>query len=192
MKKIRVAHFGIAHDHSTVTLECARRYPDVFEVVGICEPDEETRARYGGAPEYDGVAWISEDELLGRDDIDAVFCEGHELRSVSDAQKCVDRGMHVHLDKPGGTDLASFERLLRDADAGGLTLQMGYMYRYNPALRHVLARVRSGRLRGAADMEGDCRLLPGIGRTQVRDCGRGNLSADRLPRGQGRQMAADV
>ena len=40
MKKLRVAHFGIAHDHSGVTMECARKYPDVYEIVGICEPDE--------------------------------------------------------------------------------------------------------------------------------------------------------
>ena len=39
MKRIRVAHFGIAHDHSEFTLECALKYPDIFEVVGICEPD---------------------------------------------------------------------------------------------------------------------------------------------------------
>ena len=44
MKKLRVAHFGIAHDHSGVTMECARKYPDVYEVVGICEPDEAMRA----------------------------------------------------------------------------------------------------------------------------------------------------
>ncbi|HIV26659.1 MAG TPA: gfo/Idh/MocA family oxidoreductase, partial [Candidatus Ornithocaccomicrobium faecavium] len=108
MKKLRVAHFGIAHDHSGVTMECARKYPDVYEVVGICEPDEAMRAEYGGDPAYVGVPWITEEELLSRDDIDAVFCEGHELRSVSDAQKCIDRGLHVHLDKPGGIDLLAF------------------------------------------------------------------------------------
>ena len=54
MKKLRVAHFGIAHDHSGVTMECARKYPDVYEVVGICEPDEAMRAEYGGDPAYVG------------------------------------------------------------------------------------------------------------------------------------------
>ncbi|HML49411.1 MAG TPA: Gfo/Idh/MocA family oxidoreductase, partial [Clostridia bacterium] len=85
---------------------------------------------------------------------DAVFCEGHELRSVSDAQKCIDRGMHVHLDKPGGTDIAAFEKLLRDADEKGLTLQMGYMYRYNPAMRYILKSVRDGKLGTITGIDG--------------------------------------
>lgn len=146
MKRIRVAHFGIAHDHSGVTMDCVRSHPDVFEVVAVCEPDEETRAKFGGDAVYEGIPWITEEELLSRKDIDAVLCEGNELRSVSDAQKCIDHGMHVHLDKPGGTDLAAFEKLIRDAERKGLTLQMGYMYRYNPAMRYVLKSVREGKL----------------------------------------------
>ncbi len=145
-KKIRVAHYGISHDHSTSTLETARQYPDIYEIVGVCEPNDAVRAEKGKARAYDGIPWLTEDELLSRDDIDAVFCEGYELESVAQAQKCIDRGLHVHLDKPGGTDLAAFAKLLHDAEAKGLTLQMGYMFRYNPAMQYVLRRVREGAL----------------------------------------------
>ena len=146
MEKIRLAHFGIAHDHSIYAMECVRMYPEVFEIVGICEPDEAMRAEFGSHPIYDGIPWITEEELLSRDDIDAVLCEGHELRSVSDAQKCIDRGLHVHLDKPGGVDLEAFGKLLKSADEKGLTLHMGYMYRYNPAFKYVLESVKSGKI----------------------------------------------
>ncbi len=146
MRKIKVVHYGIAHDHSIDTLTCARQYTDTFEIVGVCEPDAEMRESFGKADVYRGVYWMREEELFSRGDIDAVFCEGHELRSVSDAQKCIDHGIHVHLDKPGGTDLEAFERLVRSAERNNLTLQMGYMYRYNPAMKYVLKRVRSGEL----------------------------------------------
>ena len=146
MKKVRVAHFGIAHDHSTATLETVRNLKDIYEVVGICEPDAQTRESLGGAKIYQGLPWLSEEELFSRNDIDAVLCEGHELRSVSDAQKCIDKGWHVHLDKPGGTDLAAFERLLKSADAKGLTMQMGYMFRWNTAFKYALDSVKSGKL----------------------------------------------
>jgi predicted dehydrogenase len=159
LKKIRTAHFGIAHDHSAVTMECARKYPDIFEIVGICEPDEETRNTMGNHPAYAGIPWLTEDELLSRDDIDAVLCEGHELRSVSDAQKCIDRGFHVHLDKPGGTDIAAFEALLKSAHQKGLTLQMGYMYRYNPAFRRVMEAVREGTLGTITGIDGTFSIL---------------------------------
>lgn len=146
MKKIAVVHFGIAHDHSPWVLEAARRYPDVFDVVGICEPDEKIRNRFGNHPSYDGLPFISENELYRRNDIDAVFCESQELRSVSDAQRCMEHGLHVHLDKPGGIELKSFEKLAELADKKNLTLHMGYMYRYNPAMKYVREAVQLGRL----------------------------------------------
>lgn len=146
MKKIRVAHFGIAHDHSIFAMESLRQHPEVFEIVGVCEPDEDTRRKFGGHEMYAGLNWLTEEELLARNDVDAVLCEGHELRSVSDAQKCIDRGWHVHLDKPGGVDMAAFEHLMQSAQQKKLTVQMGYMYRYNPAMKYVLETVRSGKL----------------------------------------------
>lgn len=145
-RKLKVVHYGIAHDHSIDTLTCARNYPDVFEIVGVCEPDAAARETFGKAAAYQDVYWMREEELLSRGDIDAVFCEGHELSSVSQAQKCIDHGIHVHLDKPGGTNLEAFVKLARSAEKAKLTLQMGYMYRYNPAMKYVLERVRSGAL----------------------------------------------
>ncbi len=145
-KKVRVAHYGISHDHSTSTLAAALQYPEVYEVVGLCEPNDAVRASFGKNKVYDGIPWMTEEEMFARDDIDAVFCEGYELESVAQAQKCIDHGLHVHLDKPGGADLAAFAKLLHDAEAKGLTLQMGYMFRYNPAMQYVLRQVREGKL----------------------------------------------
>ena len=146
MKKIRVAHFGIAHDHSIFVMEAIRKYADIFDLVGVCEPDEKTWKEFGGHGVYAGLKRLTEAELLSRKDIDAVFCEGHELRSVSDAQKCIDSGKHVHLDKPGGVDYGAFERLINSSEQKQMLLHMGYMYRYNPAMKYVLECVRSGKL----------------------------------------------
>lgn len=146
MKKIKVAHFGIAHDHSIFAMEVLRKYPEIFEIVGICEPDEKTRAELGGQSVYKNLHWMTEEELLNCEDLDAVLCEGHELRSVSDAQKCIDHGFHVHLDKPGGTDLESFRMLLDSAARKNLTIHMGYMYRWNPAMKYVRDAVKNGEL----------------------------------------------
>ena len=46
---------------------------------------------------------------------------------------CVQAGKHIHLDKPAGESLELFERILKSADRQKLIVQMGYMYRYNPA-----------------------------------------------------------
>lgn len=146
MKKIKVAHFGIAHDHSPFAMEAMRKYPDIFEVVGVCEPDEEMRKQFGSNSVYADLPWLTEQELLEREDITAVACEGHELRSVSDAQKCIDAGKFVHLDKPGGVDLAAFKRLLDSSEKKELCVHMGYMYRWNPAMIYVREAVKNGEL----------------------------------------------
>jgi predicted dehydrogenase len=59
------------------------------------------------------------------------------------AEMSVAAGKHVHLDKPAGESLSQFRRILDEAARQKLLLQMGYMYRYNPAvvlLRQFLQR----------------------------------------------------
>lgn len=159
MRRIKVAHLGIAHDHSTFTMECAKQHPEIFEIVGICEPDADMMEIYGKDPIYEGVNWMPMDEILNRKDIEAVFCEGHELRSVAQAQACIDAGKHVHLDKPGGIDIAQFEHLLKSAEEKNLTLQMGYMYRWNPAFKYIQQSVKEGKLGEITGIDGTFSIL---------------------------------
>lgn len=146
MKTIRVAHLGAAHDHSAVTLSTVRKYPDVFTVVSLTERDPDVRARAQNQAAYQGLPWITEEELFARDDIDAVLCEGDELLALDDAYRCIQKGWHVHMDKPAGTDIKQLEEVLALAQSKQLIFQTGYMYRYNPAMKYVLERVRSGKL----------------------------------------------
>ena len=146
MRKIRIAHFGISHDHSIFAMEILRKYPDVFDIIGICEPDDTVRKSLGTHEIYSNLKWLTEEELLSRKDIEAVLCEGYELRSVSDAQKCINAGKYVHLDKPGGVNIDLFKSLLQDAEKIDRTIHMGYMYRWNPAMKYARAAVHNGEL----------------------------------------------
>ena len=146
MKPIRVAHLGAAHDHSGLTLETVRKFPEVFTVVSVTEKDPAVRARVENQSAYQGLPWITEEELFARDDIDAVLCEGDELCALDDAYRCIQKGWHVHMDKPAGTDIRKLEEMLALAESKHLTFQTGYMYRYNPAMKYLRDRVRSGKL----------------------------------------------
>ena len=35
MEKIKLGHIGTRHDHSRAKLEGAKKFPDLFEIVGI-------------------------------------------------------------------------------------------------------------------------------------------------------------
>jgi predicted dehydrogenase len=54
--------------------------------------------------------------------------------ALDTAERCIAAGKHIHLDKPAGTSLPQFKRILDEAARQHLAVQMGYMYRYNPAV----------------------------------------------------------
>lgn len=130
--KIKVGQIGVGHAHAS-KLEVYRRSPD-YEVVGVVEPDAELRARASKSPVYRDVAWLSEEQLLAVPGLQAVLVETRVRDLLATAQRCVDAGLHVHLDKPAGDSLPAYRRLLDAAAKRKLLVQMGYMYRYSPGV----------------------------------------------------------
>jgi predicted dehydrogenase len=117
-----------------------------FEVVGAVEPDPRRRAAAERTKTYAGLTWMTEDELLSAPGLQAVAVETGVKDLVPAAHRCIAAGKHIHLDKPAGESLPAFKRLLDDATARGLTVQMGYMLRYNPAFQLLFQLVREGTL----------------------------------------------
>ena len=146
MEKIKVGHIGTRHDHSREKLRAIKKFPHLFEVVGIVPEDETVAARIKNDEVYGGIPIMTEEELFAVEGLELVLCEGYELDSVAAAQRCIDHGVHIHLDKPGGIDIDAYEKLLRDAKAKNLTVQLGYMYRYNPAILYIDNLVSDGRI----------------------------------------------
>ena len=64
--------------------------------------------------------------------------------SCATALRCIQAGKHVHLDKPGALKHAEFKAMRLEAEKRGLTVQMGYMLRYNPAFELLFQAVREG------------------------------------------------
>jgi len=56
----------------------------------------------------------------------------------------VQAGMHIHLDKPPGRSLKEFKHLLDEAQSKNLYIQLGYMFRHNPAFKFCFEAVRKG------------------------------------------------
>ena len=105
----------------------------MWEVVGVTGPKG-----------YDGVKSMSVDELLAVPDLHAVAVETTLEASCAMARRCIEAGKHVHLDKPGAVDHAEFKAMRLEAEKRGLTVQMGYMLRYNPAFELLFHAVNEG------------------------------------------------
>ncbi len=144
MKKIKLGQIGIGHNHASAKMDAFRKFPELFEVVGWCEEDEDWVAKRGGLPQYRGLPRLSREELL--DSCEAMLVETDVWKMMEAARQCVERGIHIHLDKPAGEDMEEYSDILRIAEENRAVVQLGYMYRYNPAVQYILERVRSGEL----------------------------------------------
>lgn len=142
-KPIPCGILGIDHAHGVDVLRVLKRSND-FELVGVCDPDDATRAQFAGLPDLDGVAWRTMNELLADDSIKMVAVESGVPRLLELARAAVDAGKHVHLDKPAGTSLEEFRALLDVAAEKNLLVQMGYMFRYNSGFDLIRRAVKEG------------------------------------------------
>ena len=138
---IRIGQIGVGHAHAD-KLAVYRQSPD-YEVVGVVEPDPAAREFAMRKPAFAELPWLTQEQLLNTPGLQAVLVETEVRQSLDAAEAAIAAGMHVHLDKPAGESLSQFTRLLAEADQQGLMVQLGYMYRYNPAvllLRELLER----------------------------------------------------
>ncbi|HEX2951887.1 MAG TPA: Gfo/Idh/MocA family oxidoreductase [Armatimonadota bacterium] len=145
MHKIRIGQIGIGHNHAEGKMNAVRNFPDVFEVIGVAEPDEQWIAARGNLDVYQGTTFMGVDELLAEKP-DAVLVETDVWKLLPVAQRCIDAGVHIHMDKPAGDDINAYATLLHAAQRQQLTVQLGYMYRYNPALQRCRDAVQRGEL----------------------------------------------
>jgi predicted dehydrogenase len=130
--RIKVGQIGVGHGHAT-KLAVYRESPD-YEVVGIVEPDEELRKEAEGKPAFRGLKWLTREQLLDTPGLQAILVETRVRDLLDTAEACVAAGKHVHLDKPAGASLPHIKRILDAAAKKKLLVQMGYMFRYNPAV----------------------------------------------------------
>lgn len=133
MPKIKIGQIGTAHGHAADKLK-SYRASDEYEVVGIVEPDPQLKRAAEGLPAFRDLPWMSVEQLLNVPDLKAVAIETEPGQLLGHAETCVNAGKHVHVDKPAGESLPQFRRILDQAARTHLCVQMGYMYRYNPAV----------------------------------------------------------
>jgi len=143
--RIRIGQIGTAHAHASGKMEALRGSPD-FEFVGIVEPDPERRAKAEQTKTYADLTWMTEEQLLNSSGLQAVAVETAVKDLVATGTRCIAAGKHIHLDKPAGESLPAFRALLDDAIRRKLTVQMGYMFRYNPAFQLCFQLLHEGAL----------------------------------------------
>jgi predicted dehydrogenase len=153
-RKVKIGQIGTGHAHASGKMDGLRRLTDDFEVLGIVEPDPERRRLAETQAAYRGLRWMTEEQLLNTPGLEAVAVETRVAELVPTAARSIAAGMHIHLDKPAGESLSAFRRVLDDATRRGRYVQMGFMFRHNPAFRLCFQAVREGWLGQVFELHG--------------------------------------
>jgi len=139
--KIRAAMIGTGHGHAHSKV-LALRSMDAYDFAGVCRPDADDPA-IGAA--FQDMRWLDADMVLRDPSIEMIAVEFADAeRNLHYAQRAIDAGKWVHLDKPPGATLTGLRKLLDTARQRGRTVQMGYQWRYHPAMQAVFEAARNG------------------------------------------------
>lgn len=149
---IKIGQIGTGNQHA-YKMGTLRKLPDLFEVVGIAEDDPVRRKQAEKANCYKGLNWMTSNDLLAVPGLQAVAVETEEHVPIPTALRCIRAGKHIHLDKPCGESLPQFKQLLDEAKAKSLTIQVGYMYRNNPAVQFCIKAVKDGLIGNVFDLD---------------------------------------
>jgi predicted dehydrogenase len=141
---LKIGQIGTGHAHAAGKMSAMRLFPGLWEVVGLAEPDPARAAAALKAKAYAGLPLLTEEALLAVPGLRAVAVETRMEDSCATALRALRAGKHVHLDKPGALDHGEFKAMRLLAEERRLTVQMGYMLRYNPAFEMLFRVVREG------------------------------------------------
>ncbi len=141
---IKIGQIGIGHNHGHKKMLAVKKFPELYEVIGYAEENERWIEKRGNMSGYADLKRMSVDELIER--CDALLIETDVWNLTEIAQKCVNAGKHIHMDKPGSGTLEEYKKMLQIAKDKKLIVQVAYMYRYNPAIQKTFELIRDGKL----------------------------------------------
>ena len=147
MKKIKIAQIGINdYSHSNEVFGSLIKQSDFFEIAGYVLPENERERLPGKAQALDEYKELTLSEVLNDPEIEAVTVETDEVFLTKYALMAAEHNKHIHMEKPGGVELAEFERLISIMKKTGKVFHTGYMYRYNPYIKEIMQRIKNGEL----------------------------------------------
>jgi len=139
--KIRAAVIGTGHGHAVSKIRALRGMPE-YELAGICRPDPSEPAEDAA---FRDARWLTLEQVIEDASIELAAIESADVeRNLGYAEQCVQAGKFVHLDKPPGADLERLGKLLARAGERRRVVQMGYQWRYHPAMQAVVEAARNG------------------------------------------------
>lgn len=166
MKKIKVAQIGAGHDHAGCAMSALKLQKDLYEVVGYAVVPEDSENAPGflyedRKGEFADVPQMTVEEILNYPGLDAVIIETEDRALTKYAIMAAEKGLNIHMDKPGGISGDDFDKLIDIVKEKKLVFHTGYMYRYNPEVIQLKEDIKSGKLGEVYAVEAQMNCLHG-------------------------------
>ncbi|MDQ7782391.1 MAG: Gfo/Idh/MocA family oxidoreductase [Desulfomonilaceae bacterium] len=133
--RIGVAGAGTMGQHHVRILS---QYPGVH-FTGLYDPDPERAAEVCGR--HGCLSFPTLEELL--ENVDAMTVAAPTTWHAEIGTLCLERGIHVLMEKPLAHDVESAAGLLSLSRASGAVLMVGHIERYNPAIGKLMEMLRN-------------------------------------------------
>lgn len=147
MRKIKIAQIGTSQNsHGNMIWSSLKKQSDIFEIVGFAMPENERDKFPNNMAGFEGYNELTVDEILNNPEIEAVAIETEEKYLTKYALMAAEKAKHIHMEKPGGTVLADFEKLIAIVKNNETVFHTGYMYRYNPYITELMTEIKNGEL----------------------------------------------
>lgn len=147
MSKIKIAQIGTStNSHGNLVFNSLKKQSDIFEIVGFAFPENERKKYPERMKDFEGYTELTVDEILNNPEIEAVTVETEECYLTKYALMAAEKAKHIHMEKPGGTVLSDFEKLISTVKKNATVFHTGYMYRYNPFVIELMDRIKKGEL----------------------------------------------
>lgn len=143
MSSIRLGMIG-AGQIALFTSREFRRHADC-DVLAVADPNPERAAELAAMVRAENT-YTDVDELLARDDLDAVYVAVPNAFHEEVAVKALQAGKHVLLDKPFALNSQAAENIIAAAEAAERTLMLGMNQRFERSVQSAKALIGEGRL----------------------------------------------
>ncbi len=142
MKKLKIAVVGVGfwgRNHVRVLSEL----PDV-ELVAVCDVDQQRTATV--AEKYGLKAYNDSAKMYGKEEFDAVTLCVWSTRLSEEALKALKAQKHVFVEKPMARSSVEAQRIINMAKEKKLHLTVGFIERFNPAVRRLKEALAEGKI----------------------------------------------
>ena len=125
------------------------------ELAAVCDVNSKQAKAYLENNNSRAVVLQSSEELLKKDEIEAIVVASPNASHEEHAVAAAEAGKHVYLEKPMAITLEGCRRIVRAVEKTKVKFAMGYHRRLNPLVQHAKSLIAEGKLGELVFVESD-------------------------------------